>query len=107
MIVELRTYRTRPGMRGPFLEIFRARTVPEHDRLGMPIIGPFPSIEDEDVFFFLRGFRDEASREATKARFYEGELWKKELEGVLMPMLESYEVVVADDADSLLGWRTP
>lgn len=107
MIVEMRTYRTKPGMRGPFIEIFRTRSMPEHERLGMPIVGPFLSIEDPDVFFFMRGFRDAASREETKARFYEGTLWKDELENILMPMLESYDVVLVEDADNRLGLVMP
>ena len=31
-----------------------------------------------------------------KAKFYEGELWKRELESVLMPMIERYDVVVVE-----------
>lgn len=105
MIVEMRTYRTKPGMRAQFLEIFRTRSMPAHAELGMPILGPFLSIEDEDVFFFMRGgFPDNASREPMKARFYESDLWTRELEGVLMPMLESYEVVVVDDPGNVIKW---
>ena len=36
--------------------------------------------------------------------FYEGELWKSELENVLLPMLDKYEVVVVEDADGLIRW---
>lgn len=32
-------------------------------------------------------------------RTYDGELWKGELEGILMPMLEKYDVVLVDDPD--------
>jgi hypothetical protein len=39
-----------------------------------------------------------------KAKFYEGELWKSELENQLMPMLEKYEVVLVDDSDELIRW---
>jgi hypothetical protein len=39
-----------------------------------------------------------------KAKFYEGALWKQELERVVMPMLEKYEAVVVEDADGLLYW---
>ena len=39
-----------------------------------------------------------------KARFYEGELWKSELENGLMPTLEKYEVVVVEDVDGLIRW---
>lgn len=99
MIIEMRTYTTKPGKRSAFLEIFRARAVPAHAEIGMKILGPFPSVENPDTFFFLRGFPDIASRESMKAQFYGGPLWTEELEPVVMPMLEHYEVVVVDDPD--------
>ena len=104
MIVEMRTYKLRPGTRARFLEIFRSKSIPEHVQLGMKIVGPFLSIEDPDTFFFMRGFPDLGSRESMKAQFYEGELWKRELESVLMPMLDKYEVVVVDDCENLIHW---
>jgi hypothetical protein len=55
----------------------------------------------------MRGFPDIESREPMKAQFYEGKLWKDELENVLMPMLEKYEVVVVEDSDNLLKWGLP
>jgi hypothetical protein len=104
MIVEMRTYKLKPGKRSEFLEIFRTKSMPAHAEIGMRIAGPFPSLEDPDVFFFMRGFPDLASREPMKAKFYEGELWKRELEGVLMPMIEKYEVVLVEDADDRIRW---
>jgi hypothetical protein len=44
------------------------------------------------------------SREPLKAKFYDGELWKNELENQLMPMLEKYEVVLVEDSDGLVRW---
>ena len=70
----------------------------------MKILGPFLSVEDPDTFFFMRGFPDIQSREPMKAKFYEGTLWKSELEHVLMPMLEKYEVVLVEDNDALVRW---
>jgi len=104
MIVEMRTYKLKPGRRAEFLEIFRTRSVPSHHEIGMKILGPFLSIEDPDVFFFMRGFPDLASREPMKAQFYEGELWKNELENLLMPMLEKYDVVLVEDSEGLIHW---
>jgi hypothetical protein len=86
------------------MEIFRTKSMPAHAEIGMKILGPFPSIEDPDVFFFMRGFPDLASREPMKAKFYEGELWKRELEHILMPMLEKYDVVLVDDPEGLVRW---
>jgi hypothetical protein len=104
MIVEMRTYKTKPGRRTEFLEIFRTRSVPAHTEIGMKISGPFLSVEDPDTFFFMRGFPDLPSRDPMKEKFYEGKLWKDELENVLMPMLEKYEVVVVEDPDRLIHW---
>ena len=105
MIIEMRTYKTKPGKRSQFLEIFRSRSVPEHTKIGMKILGPFLSIEDADTFFFMRGFPDVASREPMKAKFYEGELWKHDLENILMPMLDKYEVVLVEDPEDQVRWQ--
>jgi hypothetical protein len=104
MIIEMRTYRTKPGLRTRFLEIFQTKAVPAHAEIGMKILGPFLSVEDPDVFFFMRGFPDLASREPMKAKFYEGELWKGELDNLVMPMLENYEVVLVDDPEGKVRW---
>lgn len=104
MIVEMRTYKTKAGCRSRFLEIFRTKSIPAHRAIGMKMLGPFLSTEDPDVFFFMRGFPDIDSREPMKAQFYEGELWKTELEGILMPMIEKYEVVLVDDPENLIRW---
>ena len=105
MIIEMRTYKTKAGKRADFLEIFRSKSVPAHDEIGMKILGPFLSIEDPDTFFFMRGFPNLESREPMKAKFYEGELWKRELEHVLMPMLDRYEVILVDDPEGQIRWR--
>ena len=104
MIIEMRTYKTNPGMRSRFTEIFISRAVPAHDEIGMKILGPFLAIDDPDTLFFMRGFPDMASRDPMKAQFYEGELWKQELEKVVMPMLENFEVTLVDDPEGLIRW---
>jgi len=105
VIIEMRTYKIKPGMRSQFLEIFRTKSIPAHAEIGMKILGPFLSVEDPDTFFFMRGFPDIASREPMKAKFYEGELWKRELENILMPMLDKYDVVLVEDPEGLVRWQ--
>ncbi len=70
----------------------------------MKILGPFLSVEDADTFFFTRGFPDLSSREPMNAKFYEGELCKRELENILLPMLEKYEAVVVENPDEIIHW---
>ena len=104
MVIEMRTYKTRPGKRAEFIDLFRSKSIPAHVEIGMKILGPFLSIEDPDTFFFMRGFPDLESREPMKAKFYEGELWKGELESILMPMLDKYEVVLVEDPEENFRW---
>ena len=104
VIIEMRTYKTKPGMRSKFIETFLSKSVPAHAEIGMKILGPFLSVEDADTFFFMRGFPDAASREPMKAQFYEGRLWKEELEHVLLPMLEKYDVTLVEDPQGLVKW---
>jgi hypothetical protein len=105
VIVEMRTYKCKAGCRAKFLEIFHTKSMPAHAEIGMRIFGPFLSLEDEDTFFFMRGFPDIQSREPMKAKFYEGALWKKELENVLMPMIEKYDVVLVEDKEDSIRWN--
>ena len=102
MIIEMRTYKTKPGKRAEFVEIFQTRSVPAHREIGMSIAGPFLSVEDPDAFFFMRGFPDLESREPMKAKFYDGDLWKRELEDVLMPMLDRYEVLLVEGPNEIV-----
>src|SRR2546425_5571627 len=105
MIIEMRTYKIKPGMRAEFLKIFESKSVPEHQKIGMKILEPFLSVEDPDTFFFMRAFPDLESRGPLKDQFYEGKLWKEELEQKFMPIIEKYDVVVVEAKDGLGKWR--
>jgi hypothetical protein len=49
-VIEVRTYRAQPGQRDEIMRLMRARAFPIHRDLGMRVLGPFPSAEDEDTF---------------------------------------------------------
>src|SRR5260370_4615190 len=105
MIIEMRNYKIRPGKRTEFLEVLESKCVREHQKIGMKVLGPFLSIEDEDTFFWMRAFSDLRSREKLRDEFYEGKLWKEELEEKLMPILEKYDVVAVEAKEGLGNWR--
>lgn len=99
MIVEVRTYRVTPGRRAEFVEVFEKRVVPLHREYGIAILGPFLDTENPNRFIWLRGFPSLADRDTMKADFYGGDVFKQELEGILIPMLESYDVTLCESAD--------
>ena len=96
MIVEVRSYRIKPGHRKEFIEFFETRSIPALRSHGMQILGPLLDLENPNKFVFLRSFPSLEERERMKNAFYEGELWKNELESIAMPMLESYDVILCE-----------
>ena len=96
MIVEVRTYKIKPGLRDDFIRFFETRSVPALQSHGMKVLGPLVDLESSDKFVFLRAFPSLEARDAMKNAFYEGPLWKNELESIAMPMIESYEVVLTE-----------
>jgi hypothetical protein len=96
MIIEVRTYRIKPGLREEFIEFFETRAVPAQRAHGMKILGPLIDLEDPDKFVWLRSYPSLEERERMKRDFYEGEVWKNELEAIAMPMLESYDVILCE-----------
>ena len=103
IVIEMRTYKAKPGMRQRVMEILVERSFPAFRQIGMSVLGPFSSVEDPDVFFWMRGFPDLPSREAMRNEFYEGVLWNTELEGLILPLIEHYEAVVVEDPAHQLG----
>src|SRR6201988_5449179 len=101
MIIEMRTYKIEPGRRAEFLKTFESKARPEHQKIGMKILGPFLSVENDDTFFWMRAFSDEQSRERMRNEFYEGKLWKEDLEQKLMPILPKYDVVFVEAENGL------
>ena len=102
MIVEVRAYRIKPGLRARFIEFFEQRAVPAQQALGIQIVGPMLDVENPNKFVFLRSFPSLEERDRLKDAFYEGEVWKNELEGILMPMIDSYDVILCETTDGFL-----
>lgn len=97
-VIEVRTYRATPGSRETLIEAMQTRATPAHREIGMKVLGPFPSTEDEDTFVWLRAFPDAESRDPMKESFYCGPLWLGELEPVLMPLIAHFESVLVEDS---------
>lgn len=96
MIVEVRRYRIKPGRRDEFIRFFEARSIQAQVDHGMAILGPLLDVENPNAFVFLRAFPSLEARDEMKAAFYEGPLWKDELEAIAMPMVDSYDVILTE-----------
>ena len=96
MIVEVRSYRIKPNKRAEFIKLFETKAIPAQRSHGMKIVGPLLDVENPNKFVFLRSFPSLEERDRMKDEFYEGPLWKNELEAIAMPLLESYDVILCE-----------
>jgi hypothetical protein len=96
MIVEVRSYRIKPGKRAEFIDLFEKRAIAAQRSYGMKIIGPLLDVENPNKFVFLRSFPSLDAREQMKDDFYGSDLWRNELEHIAMPMLDSYDVILCE-----------
>lgn len=103
MIVEVRSYRTAPGQRDEFLKFFKTKAIPALREHGMKVVGPLVDVENPNKFVWLRTFTSIDERTRLKADFYEGELWKNEMESIVMPMLDSYDVILCETDSELVN----
>lgn len=96
MIVEVRSYRIKPGHREEFIRLFENRAIPALRQYGMKVVGPMLDVENPNKFVFLRSFPSLEERDRLKDAFYTSDLWKNELEGLAMPLLDSYDVILCE-----------
>lgn len=100
-VIEIRTYRIQPGRRAEIIAVLRDRLFPAHRDIGIRVLGPFPSAEDEDTLVWLRGFPDAESRETMTKAFYGSQLWRDELQDAIVPAMTGYDVTVIEDTVGL------
>lgn len=96
MIVEVRRYKVKASQREAFIAFFESRGVPAMRAAGMKVFGPLLDLDDPDVFVWLRAYSSREERERISKAFYDGPVWKNELEAIAMPMLEEYRAVVTE-----------
>jgi len=106
MIVEVRSYRIKPGHRDEFIQLFESRAVPALREYGMKIVGPLLDVENPNKFVFLRSFPSLEERDRMKDAFYGSELWKNELERIAMSLLDSYDVILCETSPGcVFDWQ--
>jgi hypothetical protein len=103
-VIEVRTYRAKPGARTRLIELMREKALPLQEKLGMRVLGPFPSLDDDVTFVWLRAFPSIDSREPMKEAFYGGSEWLPELEREAVPLIDDYKATLVDDTEGL--WDT-
>lgn len=102
MIVEVRTYRLRPGTEEEFVRLMRDEAVPLLKRFGIEVVTCGASLADEDGrrdAYLIRSFDSLEQRDEQEERFYGSREWRDGPRETIVSRIESYHTVVLDAPD--------
>ena len=79
MLFELRQYQMKPGKKAEWLKLMEEEIIPLQVQKGMVIVGSFVGEEDENIYVWIRRFKDEAERKCLYKKVYENDYWQNNL----------------------------
>lgn len=91
-IVEYRRYTLHPGRRDELIALFEREFVETQEQEGMTLLGQFRALDRPDLFVWLRGFPDMASRGERLGAFYTSAVWKENRNAANATMIDSDDV---------------
>jgi hypothetical protein len=102
MILEIRTYRLKPGTRTEFINLMRAEAVPLLKRFGITVVDYGASQVDEDGHeeaYLMRAFVSLNERDKLELEFYGSQEWKDGPQQGIMSKIDNYHTVVIETSD--------
>lgn len=103
MILEIRTYRLKPGTIDEFVRVMREEAAPLLASGGIRVVAAGPSLVREDGHeeaYLIRAFPSLAERDEREAAFYGGEAWRTGPREAILSRIESYHTVVLETSEA-------
>lgn len=91
-IVEYRRYTLHPARRDELVALFEREFVEAQEEEGMALLGQFRVLDRPDLFVWLRGFPDMATRGERLGAFYTSAVWKQNRDAANATMVDSDDV---------------
>lgn len=105
-LVEIRSYRLRPGAYPEFARLFHAAALPLLDDRGLDVVAFGRSLDDPDAAFLIRAFADLEERRVTEDAFYGTDAWRSGPREAILACIETYTDTVLDlDEATVAGLR--
>ena len=97
MLLEIRTYKVKPGRLDEFVAVMREVRLMLADA-GIDVVAVGPSIEHDEGehAYLLRAFADAEERQAKEDAFYGSAAWREGPRSRVLDPLESYQTVLID-----------
>ncbi|GAB2636304.1 NIPSNAP family protein [Kribbella swartbergensis] len=102
MILEIRTYRLKPGTRDEFVRVMREEAEPLLAEHGITVVSSGPSLVAEaghEEAYLIRRFDSLEQREKLEDSFYSSAPWLDGPREAIVSRIESYHTIVVDETE--------
>jgi len=99
LILEIRTYRLKPGTRDEFVRLMREESLPLLKKWGVDVVDAGASLVAEDgaeEAYLVRAFSSIEEREKQEAAFYGSDEWRRGPREAVISRIESYHTIVIE-----------
>jgi hypothetical protein len=88
MFFELREYRIKDGKRERWVKLMEEKIIPFQMSKGMVAVGSFVTVDDPDLYVWIRRFENEDEAERLYKEVYESEYWRTAIKPEADEMLD-------------------
>lgn len=92
-LVELRTYKIKPGARRRFHELVVNASLPLLRRFNIDVVAYGYSVGDPNGYYLIRSYRDQAALQREEEAFYGSEDWRRGPRKEILALIEDHSNV--------------
>ncbi|RZU73600.1 NIPSNAP protein [Micromonospora kangleipakensis] len=104
MILEIRTYRLKPGTGGEFVRVMREESVPLLEESGIWVVDCGASLvaEDDEEAYLIRAFASLEAHREQEERFYGSDAWRLGPREAIVSRIDSYHTIVLETSEQIV-----
>lgn len=88
-VIEIRTYRLKPGSRERFHALVSQESLPLMQAWGTDVVRLGPSLHDADGYVLIRAYRDMSHLSTEQAAFYGSPAWRQGPREAIVSLIEA------------------
>jgi hypothetical protein len=88
-VIEIRSYKLRPGAGATFHALVSQRSVPLHAAAGIDVVAYGQSLHDPDAYYLIRSYADMAQLQSSQDAFYASPAWRQGPREAIIELIES------------------
>jgi hypothetical protein len=93
-VVDLRTYKLKPGAAETFDRILRHDSLPMLERSGIDVVAYGPSLDDPSLYHLVRSFASAHERNERLDAFYGSDAWRRGYRERVLALIDGYHALL-------------